>query len=203
MTTTYHYAQLYSINPQQNVSDDHIKSQQISVFQSADHIKHAIHVSPLLHFNLVNNLPKTLHDTNELFLRLIPLSQEQKNIRVSQDETNEQLYASVPSYAKEAQISLIQTAFTRPGEIFDKILEKYFSKPRLLTVGDILCISFDVSKDSMNSLASDEYHRLESNMIYFKVMKLVCSENESISCFVDTEHTTVYQVRDYKYLYIW
>lgn len=196
MKATYHYAQLYAVDYRGSISHTHAKSPQISVFQSSDSVNQIVHISPLLHFNLINNSSNPSHqDTQELFLRLIPYSFEKKDIRVPEDGANEPVLDIVPPYAKEAQISLVQTVFIRPGYMFDKILERHLSKPRLLTVGDIFCIHFNGYKDSINSLPSElDCQNIENCMVYFKVLKLVCTESENVSCLVDVDHTTVYQV---------
>lgn len=181
-----HYVQLLAINPIEKALDIYIpNTQQIQVLNMEEYMmktRKMVHVSPVLMFNLLQSTPN--NDSSELFLNL-----DTDTIKFVKPDF---LNTTAVSFAQDAHLSLVNTPLTNPGDAFDESLKRHFSKPRLLTVGDVVCIDFDCKKDSVNSMVAEECSNLK--VIYFKVKRLVVLGKDEASGLVDTDHTTVYQV---------
>lgn len=184
-TVYHHYAQVFAIHPTFKALDIYIpEKRQIHVFSMEEYIKKTrktVHISPLLLFNLLHEGASA---SSELYMNL---TVETKMAALPNNSNT----IGIP-FAQDAHLSLINTPYTKPGNSFDDSLKRYFAKPRLLTLGDILCVNFDIIKDEVDSLMTDECYGLST--IYFKVKKLVLAGKDETSCLVDMGHTSVYQV---------
>lgn len=184
----YHYAQVFAIHPTSKALDIYIPEDQhihvIGMEEYTNKTRKTVHISPLLFFNLLHGDATGTSKCEELYLHLIL----ETGLTVS-------LYPSSTSsmpFAQDAQLSLINTPFYKPGDTFDDSLKRYFSKPRLLTVGEVLRVDFNATKDGVDSVISEEWYNLHT--IYFKVKRLVSGGKDKGSCLVDMLKTTVYQV---------
>lgn len=183
----YRYAQVFVVHPTSKALDIYLpENQQVHVLSMKDYInktKETVHISPLLLFNLLDGNPCATN-CNELYLNLTTETRLSVSPNISST-------SSMP-FAQDAHLSLINTPFSKPSDTFDESLKRYFSNPRLLTVGDVLCVDFDATKDGVDSVMSEEWYSL--NTIYFKVKKLVVGGRDEKCCLVDILNSTVYQV---------
>lgn len=114
-----------------------------------------------------------------------------------------ELRESPPSFAKEINISVITSPVTRISTMYDFILTHHFTTPKLVSVGDVLCVYCDWKKlDTPNTQAALDEGRPRNHFLYFKVDKLVGEDEESLSYFVDARHSKLFQVCCCKLKYV-
>lgn len=153
---------------------------------------HILYVSPLLYYNLTGCCYQdTNQETVDTFVQ--PMSEDSHNDQETLSHSLSQTSVYEPPFVNEAHISLIASPDVTGSDLFNTHLMDYFSIPRLLTVGDVFFVKHDwqISADDNNVAEEPKPRKM---LVYFKVTKLVYKKSERAFGFVDTEHSTLYQV---------
>ena len=147
------------------------------------------YVSPLLYFNLFKK-------TDDYDLAPVIFISPICDTTQVQDKSSTTSRIFEPSFATEAHIALVHSPQYKAGDSFDGALASYFKVPRMLTVGDIFCVQYDWHDGSnMGKVAnSGDKQGWRNLVVYFLVTRLVCETGDAKSCFVDMEHSSLYQV---------
>ena len=155
-----------------------------------------IYMTPLLFFNIFGRnsfcgaTPKAVH------VSPICKKTDTRNIcsgfHCNADSTATKSRNERPPFAKEAHIGLVNSPFYKIGDSFDGALAVHFKVPKLLTVGDIFHIQHSWLDDNDNRRSEEQL--LRDVPVYFQVTNLSCQDDKAKTCFVDTEHTSLYQV---------
>ena len=176
-----------------NEHDDNFIGEDITCLYPAanrDELEDGIaYVSPLLYFNLFNKTND--HDpVPVIFISPICVTTP------AQDKPSTASKIFKPSFATEAHIALVHSPRYKAGDSFDGALASYFKVPRMLTVGDVFCVHYDWHQGSnMEKVTSSGDKQGWRNLVvHFQVTRLVCEEGVAKSCFVDMEHSSLYQV---------
>ena len=180
----YHLVQLVAVD------DESITN--ISSLINSDEVKDGVlYIAPLLCFNLFGKITPNVNDHPSVYI-----SPNFNATTLTNEESNTESTSGKPPFATEAHIALIHSPYYKVGESFDGALMSYFKVPRILTVGDVFFVSHDWQRNTdaqkMASTSDDQWQR--DLVVYFKVTRLVCGSSEVNSCFVDVEHTSLYQV---------
>ena len=180
----YHLVQLVAVD------DESITN--ISSLINSDEVKDGVlYIAPLLCFNLFGKITPNVNDHPSVYI-----SPNFNATTLADERSNTESTSRKPPFATEAHIALIQSPYYKVGESFDGALMSYFKVPRILTVGDVFFVSHDWQRNTdaqkMASTSDDQWQR--DLVVYFKVTRLVCGSSEANSCFVDVEHTSLYQV---------
>ncbi|XP_035666176.1 peroxisome assembly factor 2-like [Branchiostoma floridae] len=145
-----------------------------------------LHVSPQLWFNLQSLPPIKSPDscmcTIKPLMALSPdvPSQSQSHSRFCQ-----------PPYASQVSIAMVTSPAYTPTCHFDSALKKYFSTTRVITLGDILCVSTEDDSELFQEMVDGEMMRCP--FVYFKVTQVSPTCEEVPSYLVDLKHTDLYQ----------
>ncbi|XP_066281177.1 peroxisomal ATPase PEX6-like [Branchiostoma lanceolatum] len=145
-----------------------------------------LHVSPQLWFNLQSLPPVKSPDSCMCSVKpLLPLSpdvpiQSQSHSRSCQ-----------PPYASQVGIAMVTSPAYTPTCHFDSALKKYFSTTRVITLGDLFCVSTEDDAELFQEMVDGEMMRCP--FVYFKVTQLSPTCEEVPSYLVDLKHTDLYQ----------
>ena len=180
----YHLVQLVAVDDKSTTN--------ISSLINSDEVKDGVlYIAPLLCFNLFGKITPNVNDHPSVYI-----SPNFNATTLADERSNTESTSRKPPFATEAHIALIQSPYYKVGESFDGALMSYFKVPRILTVGDVFFVSHDWQRNTdaqkMASTSDDQWQR--DLVVYFKVTRLVCGSSEANSCFVDVEHTSLYQV---------
>ena len=180
----YHLVQLVAV-------DDKSTTNISSLINSDEVEDRVLYIAPLLYFNLFGKITPNKSDHPPVYV-----SPNFNATTLTNEESNTESTSRKPPFATEAHIVLIQSPYYKVGESFDGTLMSYFKVPRILTVGDVFFVYHDWQRNTdaqkMASTSDDQWQR--DLVVYFKVTGLVCGSSEANSCFVDIEHTSLYQV---------
>lgn len=180
----YHLVQLVAV-------DDKSTTNISSLINSDEVEDRVLYIAPLLYFNLFGKITPNKNDHPPVYI-----SPNFNATALTNEESNTESTSRKPPFATEAHIALIQSPYYKVGESFDGALMSYFKVPRILTVGDVFFVYHDWQRNTdaqkMASTSDDQWQR--DLVVYFKVTGLVCGSSEANSCFVDIEHTSLYQV---------
>lgn len=147
-------------------------------------------ITSVLHFNLFHK--STLYDSTSPSVYIHTIS-DKAQIEADSSTASK---SGKPPFAAEAHISLVHSPHYRAGDSFDHALALHFKIPRVLTVGDVFYIHYNWQENGdakiQPSSADDQGKR--NLLIYFQVTRLVCETDEVMSCLVDVEHSSLYQV---------
>ena len=180
----YHLVQLVAVDDRSTTN--------ISSLINSDEVEDGVlYIAPLLCFNLFGKITPNVNDHPPVYV-----SPNFNETALSNGESNSKSTSGKPPFATEAHIALIHSPYYKVGESFDGALMSYFKVPRILTVGDVFFVYHDWQRNTdaqkMASTGDDQWQR--DLVVYFKVTRLVCGSSEANSCFVDVEHTSLYQV---------
>lgn len=101
---------------------------------------------------------------------------------------------SPPSFAREISVSVVVSPLTKIISMYDIIINKYFSTPRLVSAGDVLAINCDWKKlEQPNTQVALDDGLPRNHILYMKVQNVVGSD-ESLSYFIDSRHSKCFQV---------
>ena len=180
----YHLVQLVAVDDKSTTN--------ISSLINSDEVKDGVlYIAPLLCFNLFGKITPNVNDHPSVYI-----SPNFNATTLANEQSNTESTSGKPPFATEAHIALIQSPYYKVGESFDGALMSYFKVPRILTVGDVFFVYHDWQRNTdaqkMTSTGDDQWQR--DLVVYFKVTRLVCGSSEANSCFVDVEHTSLYQV---------
>lgn len=187
-----HIVQLLAAASKNEHDDNFIGKDITRMYPAAnrDEIEDGIaYVSPLLYFNFLKKTND--HDpVPVIFISPICVT------KPAQDKPSTASKIFKPSFATEAHIALVHSPQYKAGDSFDGALASYFKVPRMLTVGDVFCVHCDWHQESnMEKVASSGDKQGWRNLVvYFQVTRFVCEEGDAKSCFVDMEHSSLYQV---------
>ena len=180
----YHLVQLVAVDDKSTTN--------ISSLINSDEVEDGVlYIAPLLCFNLFGKITPNVNDHPPVYI-----SPNFNETALPNGESNTESTSGKPPFAIEAHIALIHSPYYKVGESFDGALMSYFKVPRILTVGDVFFVYHDWQRNTdaqkMASTSDDQWQR--DLVVYFKVTRLVCGSSEANSCFVDVEHTSLYQV---------
>ena len=180
----YHRVQLVAV-------DDKSTTNISSLINSDEVEDRVLYIAPLLYFNLFGKFTSNENDHPPVYI-----SPNFNATTLPNGESNTESTSGKSPFATEAHIALIHSPYYKVGESFDGALMSYFKVPRILTVGDVFFVYHDWQRNTdaqkMASTSDDQWQR--DLVVYFKVIRLVCGSSEANSCFVDVEHTSLYQV---------
>lgn len=148
------------------------------------------YITPLLCFNLSHK------NTSDDSSPSIYIHSPSNKMQIVKGDSSTASKSDKPPFATEAHVSLVHSPHYKAGDSFDLALASHFKVPRVLTVGDIFYVhhnwleNSDARKES--SSADDQGKR--NLVVYFQVTRLVCENGEARSCFVDMDHSSLYQV---------
>lgn len=150
------------------------------------------YISPLLSFNLFGKVNIPVETGHTIYI--CPIYDAPHTGKDPSHDTMSKTWQ--PAFATEVHIALVQSPHYKAGDSFDGALAEYFKVTSLLTVGDIFFVTWNWQRnvDTMNSHSTSD-ERCRNVVVYFQVTKLVCAQNDVKSCFVDVEHSSLYQVR--------
>ena len=180
----YHLVQLVVIGDQSTTN--------ISSLINSDEVEdRVLYITPLLYFNLFGKFTPNMNNHPPVYI-----SPNFNATTLTNGDSNTESTGGKPPFATEAHIALIHSPYYKVGESFDGALMSYFKVPRILTVGDVFFVYHDWQRNSdtqkLAGASDDQWQR--DLVVYFKVTRLVCERNEANSCFVDIEHSSLYQV---------
>ncbi|XP_030051543.1 peroxisome biogenesis factor 6 [Microcaecilia unicolor] len=100
---------------------------------------------------------------------------------------------SIPPFAKELHVQIVASPTCNIKEDYSEHLYQYFQTPRLVQLGDVLCVSTCELPELLDGIS--ETH-LRCPEIFFKVKKIVglVEAKKFVGYLADTENTTLYQV---------
>ncbi|MGH0175516.1 UNVERIFIED_CONTAM: hypothetical protein FKN15_070822 [Acipenser sinensis] len=146
-------------------------------------------VSPSLWFNLSKGAPVPITS------RVVKLKRcyEQKSHKDTQPKESKSCTAT-PLYAKELHVEVITSPAYSSSGVFDNILYEHFSTPRLVQLGDVLCVPSEGQADFLET-HTDGFTSWP--MLYFKVKKVFgIGEKDggtsSIGYLADKDHSSLY-----------
>ncbi|KAK1171252.1 peroxisome assembly factor 2 [Acipenser oxyrinchus oxyrinchus] len=146
-------------------------------------------VSPSLWFNLSKGAPVPITS------RAVKLKRcyEQKSHKDTQPKESKSCTAT-PLYAKELHVEVITSPAYSSSGVFDNILYEHFSTPRLVQLGDVLCVPSEGRADFLET-HTDGFTSWP--MLYFKVKKVFgIGEKDggtsSIGYLADKDHSSLY-----------
>ncbi|MGH0160970.1 UNVERIFIED_CONTAM: hypothetical protein FKN15_057770 [Acipenser sinensis] len=149
-------------------------------------------VSPSLWFNLSKGAPVPITS------RVVKLKRcyEQKSHKDTQPKESKSCTAT-PLYAKELHVEVITSPAYSSSGVFDNILYEHFSTPRLVQLGDVLCVPSEGQADFLET-HTDGFTSWP--MLYFKVKKVFgIGEKDggtsSIGYLADKDHSSLYLVK--------
>lgn len=146
------------------------------------------YITPLLYFNIFHK--NTSHDSSRS-IYIHPLT-DKSQIKADLSTASK---SGKPPFAKEAHVSLVHSPHYKAGDSFDLVLLSHFKVARVLTVGDVFYVYHNWQEDSDAKESSTGDDQGKRNLVvYFQVTRLVCEDGETKSCFVDIEHSSLYQV---------
>ena len=180
----YHLVQVVAVDDKSTTN--------ISSLINSDEVKDGVlYIAPLLCFNLFGKITPNVNDHPSVYIFA-----NFNTTTLTNEESNTESTSGKPPFATEAHIALIHSPYYKVGESFDGALMSYFKVPRILTVGDVFFVYHDWQRNTdaqkMASTGDDQWQR--DLVVYFKVTRLACGSSEANSCFVDVEHTSLYQV---------
>ena len=191
----FHIVQLVAAGSKSKLDDNFIGEDLSSIYPLAnrDELKdEVVYVSPLLYFNLFKK--SSINADLSPVIYITPINDIV--IPGNEPSTNTASKTWKPPFATEAHIALVHSPRYKAGDSFDEALTSYFKVMRMLTVGDIFCVLYDWQETSVTGKVSSsgDGERWRNIIAYFKVIRLVCEAGETRSCFVDMEHSSLYQV---------
>ena len=162
-------------------------------FTNYTEIQHGVaYITHVLHFNLFHKSTLYAAISPSIYIHTIC---DKAQIEADSSTASK---SGKPPFATEVHISLVHSPHYRAGDSFDCALASHFKVPRVLTVGDIFYIHHnwqdngDATCKKQPSSADDQGKR--NILVYFQVTRLVCETDEVMSCLVDMEHSSLYQV---------
>lgn len=190
----FHIVQLVAAGSKNKLDDNFIGEDLSNIYPLAnrDKLKDKVaYISPLLYFNLFK---KSINAALSPVIYITPINDTV--IAGNEPSTNTASKTWKPPFATEAHIALVHSPHYKAGDSFDEALTSYFKVMKMLTVGDIFCVLYDWQETSVIGKVSSSGNgeRWRNVITYFKVTKLVCEAGQTRSCFVDMEHSTLYQV---------
>ncbi|XP_014665905.1 PREDICTED: peroxisome assembly factor 2-like [Priapulus caudatus] len=95
-------------------------------------------------------------------------------------------------HAKEVHIAIVESPEYSPKADYTSVLQAYFVEHRLLSEGDIFCISL---KQTESIQQAEDTRSTRSPAVYFKVMKLLPLSDTPYqpAALVDIQHTSLFQ----------
>ena len=154
-------------------------------------LDNTLYISPLLYFNLTGCCYQTTNrNPVEVSIQPVMENPDEDQEEGKHSATSSQ---SKPPFADQAHVALIALPYVKSSDSFDVQLMDHFSIPRLLTVGDIFLVKYDWRRGSDDKDTPEDLKPREVT-VYFKVMKLSYKGDDRTSCFVDSEHSSLYQV---------
>ena len=172
--------------------NDFVTSDDISIPLTTDNeIEDGVaYITPLLYFNLFHK--NTLTGDSATPSIYIHTLSDKTQIEADSSTISK---SCKPPFATEAHISLVHSHY-KAGDSFDLALASHFRVLRVLTVGDIFYVHHNWQKnsDARKEPSSGDDQGKRNLVVYFQVMRLVCENGEAKSCFVDMEHSSLYQV---------
>lgn len=183
-----HVVQIVAFASEPEYNDYMTSDDIIRVTNHSDIEDGVAYITPLLYFNIFHK--NTSHDSGSS-IYIHPLT-DKSQIKADLSTASE---SCKPPFAKEAHVSLVHSPHYKPGDSFDLELSSHFKVPRVLTVGDVFYIDHNWQEDSDAKESSTGDDQGKRNLVvYFQVTRLVCENGETKSCFVDMEHSSLYQV---------
>ncbi|XP_050407711.2 peroxisomal ATPase PEX6 [Patella vulgata] len=147
-----------------------------------------VYVSPVVLFNLQPG-PVLVEKFQLLAEKLIDLPLES-----DVDEGCQSLSSSwsigLP-IAKKVEISLINSPYYSPQTFYSQAIKKYFTTPRLISLGDVFSVKSSDDPEFWQSMAMDTGVRFP--IIFFKVIRIESSVPRSVSHIVDSKKTMLLQ----------
>ena len=193
--SNHRVVQLIAVNSKNTLEKNHFAGHHMEFISLANEneIEDGVgYISPLLSFNLFGkiNIPVEMGHT----IYISPIYDAPNTGKDPSRDTMSKTWQ--PAFATEVHIALVQSPHYKVGDSFDGTLAEYFKVTSLLTVGDIFFVTWNWHRnaDAMN-LSSTSDERCRNVVVYFQVTKLVSAQNDVKSCFVDVEHSSLYQVR--------
>ena len=133
------------------------------------------YVSPIFMFNLLQ------HPFEDV--RSIVLFVERAELR-----------ESPPCFANELNVSVVSSPITKIMNMYDIILARHFTIPRLVSPGDVLSVYCDWKNlEAPNTQVALDEGLPRNHILYVRVNK-VSGSDESLSYFVHVLHSKLYQV---------
>lgn len=187
--------QLIAVNSKNTLEKNHFAGHHLPFISltNGNEIEDGVgYISPLLSFNLFGKINISNETRHAIYIS--PIHDTTNTGKDSSHDTMSKTWQ--PAFATEVHIALVQSPHYKAGDSFDGALAEYFKVTSLLTVGDIFFVTWNWQRnnDTMN-LSSTSDERCRNIVVYFQVTKLVCAQNDVKSCFVDVEHSSLYQVR--------
>ena len=193
-TTECHFVQLLAAASKSDNNDYLCGEDTTCIYPLADGDEiedGVIYIAPLLYFNLFSKFNSQEEPPHAVYI-----SPNCDTTTLVNAESSTASKTGKPPFATEAHISLVHSPYYKAGDSFDGALASYFKAPRILTVGDVFFVHHDWQRNSdarkVSGVADDQGQR--DVVVYFKVTQLVCESGKAKSCFVDVEHTSLYQV---------
>ncbi|XP_033106411.1 peroxisome assembly factor 2-like isoform X2 [Anneissia japonica] len=97
-----------------------------------------------------------------------------------------------PPFAWAIHLALVKSPGYPAVAQFDNIVKKHFEEPRLVTLGDVICMSSINFPEHYQDITEDCSNR--SPVIYYKVSKIDARHTKATSYLADSAHTSIFQV---------
>ncbi|XP_078349662.1 peroxisomal ATPase PEX6-like [Oculina patagonica] len=170
--------------------NDYVTSDDVILVSNSNDIEVGVaYISPLLYFNLFHKNPS---NDSSPSIYIHPLSNK---TQIVEGDSSTASKNDKPPFATEAHVSLVHSPHYKAGDSFDLALASHFKVPRVLTVGDIFYVhhNWQENSDARKESSSGDDQGKRNLVVYFQVTRLVCENGEARSCFVDMDHTSLYQ----------
>ncbi|XP_071961742.1 peroxisomal ATPase PEX6-like isoform X2 [Antedon mediterranea] len=150
-----------------------------------------LYISPLLWYNLQHH-PSLLIQSDALLSVQVAQSQDlvaNKSLNIG---SRSLACNTNPPFASAAYLALVKSPGYPAVSNFDNILRKHFDEPRLISVGDIICMSSISFPEHYQDITEDCNDR--SPIIYYKITRIDSGAKQCTSYLADSAHTSIFQV---------
>ncbi|XP_064599683.1 peroxisomal ATPase PEX6-like [Liolophura sinensis] len=175
----------YCVQSVRSYQNAPVKLAQVKMLKREFDSSKDVYISPLLLFNL-QPCPSSLSSPLCVFEKY---SYQHHSDTMS--SVSESWDVKLP-FAKEVQISLVNSGDYNPLSSFTEALKKYFQVPRTVSVGDVLAVRSEDDPRFCQNLAEGAETR--HPMIYFKVIRVEPEPCDGQTYIADDRRTTLIQV---------
>lgn len=147
-------------------------------------------LSPVMWFNLQTHPAPLIQPDALMFVRAAK-EEELHAIQTVSCETQTPADSFKPPSATAVHLDLIKSPTYPMTSYFDEAIKKYFKVTRLVSEGDVICLTTSDFPEYMQNI-SDGYE-FHSPIVYYKITKILPVVPKAISYLANSLHTNVFQ----------